>query len=148
MNLKGIFLIVYFLISFGLFFNLDASFGVFSSFFLNAVLLTLIVIYHLYFEKDNSPFISSFIVFNFLFFLVAPIVQISYFAGIEDPKYVNFFPYDESLVIKSNAFIFIFNLLIIVFYIQFKRKKIQKIIAPTFINSVNLPAYMLGLLFF
>lgn len=147
MNLKGIFLIVYFLISFGLFFNLDASFGVFSSFFLNAVLLTLIVIYHLYFEKDNSPFISSFIVFNFLFFLVAPIVQISSFAGIEDPKYVNFFPYDESLVIKSNAFIFIFNLLIIVFYIQFKRKKIQKIIAPTFINSVNLPAYILGILF-
>jgi hypothetical protein len=146
MNLKGIFLIVYFLITLGLFTNLDASFAVFSSFFLNAVLLTFIIIYHLYYENDNSPFISSYIVFNFLFFLVAPIVQISSFTRLDVPKYVNFFPYSESLAITSNVFIFIFNFFVIIFYIQFKKKKIKITKHSSISSSTKDPLYIFGTL--
>ena len=91
MNLKGFFLIVYAIISIGLFTLLDFYPLIYSSFLLNSLILTLIIIYHLYYEKNNSPFLSSFIVFNFLFFIVAPIVQISSFSDLSTAKYVNFF---------------------------------------------------------
>ena len=69
MNLKGILLTIYIGITIFMFINLKVSFPLWSSFFLTAVILFAITAYHLYYEKEYSPFLSSFIVFTFLFFL-------------------------------------------------------------------------------
>jgi hypothetical protein len=120
--LKGFFLIVYAALIILLFFNFDTSLLVWVSFFVNAIVLLCITIYHLYFEKDYSPFLSSFIVFTFLFFIAAPITQISSFYNQSTPKFVHFFPYKESLVLYANFLILLFNVCFITFYIRFKKK--------------------------
>ncbi len=125
MNLRGLFLIVYGLITVGLFINFRASFLIYTSFVINAIVLFLVVIYHLYYEKDNSPFISAFIVFTFLFFLVAPIIQINTFYELEFPRFINYFPFNEKLVVYSNILIFLFNFCFIFSYILFKNKRIK-----------------------
>lgn len=120
--LKNSFLIIYISLSMLMFSTFNASILIWSSFFLNALLLTTITIYHLYYEKGYSPFLSSFIVFTFLFFIAAPIVQIDSFYGVENPRFVHFFPFKEHLVVYANILIFIFNFTFIIFYILFKRK--------------------------
>lgn len=127
MSLRGFFLVVYLLVNTLLFTFLKSSFLIFSTFLLNAISIFILVVYHLYYEKDNSPFISTYIVFNFLFFLVAPIVQITSIIDLEKPIFVNFFPYDERLVVYSNILIFIFNFIFSISYIQFKKLKPKKI---------------------
>ncbi len=98
-----------------------ASFLILSSFFFSAFILLLITIYHLYYEKGYSPFLSSYIVFSFLFFLAAPISQINSFEGVENPKFVNFYPYKESLVVYANMLISLFNIVFVLSYIYMKK---------------------------
>ena len=121
MKLKGVFLIVYIALTLTMFITLNASFVVSASFFFSAFILFLITIYHLYFEEGYSPFLSSFIVFSFLFFLAAPISQIKSFSGLEDPKFVNFFPYKEGLILYTNVLVSLFNLIFIFSYIYLKK---------------------------
>jgi hypothetical protein len=113
MKLKGFFLIVYIGLTLVMFITFKASLLVFTSFFFSAIILFLITIYHLYYEKVYSPFLSSFIVFSFLFFLAAPISQINSFDGLETPKFVNFFPYNEYLVLYANILVSLFNVVFI-----------------------------------
>ncbi len=113
---------------------------VWVSFFLSSLILILITLYHLYFEKNYSPFISSYIVFTFLFFLAAPITQIDSFLGVNSPKFITNFPYRENLVIYTNVLISMFNIIFITSYIQFKkylREHNYKSITP--INQKLLP---------
>ena len=72
MNLRGVLLTVYMLVSAILFISFTASPWVWLSFFINGLVLLGFTIYHLYFEKQFSPFLSAFIVFNFLFFWWPP----------------------------------------------------------------------------
>ena len=123
MNLRGIILTIYMLVSVLLFIFFNASPTVWISFLGNGILLFGFTIYHLYYEKTFSPFLSAFIVFNFLFFLVAPMVQIDSFYGLEKPKFANFFPYEESLTIHTNVLIFIFNTVFFISYVSLKKKK-------------------------
>lgn len=125
MNLRGFFLVIFTLISTILFLNFNSPITVKFSFLLNLILLSFIIIYHLFYEKDNSPFISSFIVFNFLFFTVAPIVQITSFNKRDAPKFVNNYPFEEFTVLYANLLIFIFNFIFIVSYIILKTKQQQ-----------------------
>lgn len=122
-KLRGFFLIIYLCITVILFLTFNAALLVWLSFFINAILLFLIMVFHLFYEKGYSPFLSSYIVFTFLFFLVAPIVQIDSFIGLQEAKFVTNFPYSQSLVIYANFIIFIFNLVFITFYIQLKKAK-------------------------
>lgn len=122
MNLKGFLLTVYIGITAFMFINLNVSIPLWISFFLTAVILFSITAYHLYYEKGYSPFLSSFIVFTFLFFLAAPIAQINSFENFETAKFANNFPFRESTLIYTNILINIFNTIFITSYIFLKRK--------------------------
>jgi len=125
MKLREIFIGVYIVIMVVLFSSFNASLLVWISFFMNALILFGITVYHLYYEKEYSPFLSSFIVFTFLFFLAAPIVQINY-ALQTNFKFTNFFPYTERLVLYTNSLIILFNLIFIFSYLFFKNKYKKK----------------------
>ena len=103
MKLKGFFIIIYILLTILVFVNFDASYLVKISFFCNVFILFFTIVYHLYYEKVYSPFLSSFIVFSFLFFIAAPISQINSFSDLENSRFVNFFPYKDSLVLYTNV---------------------------------------------
>lgn len=122
MNLKGILLTIYIGITIFMFINLKVSFPLWSSFFLTAVILFAITAYHLYYEKGYSPFLSSFIVFTFLFFLAAPIAQINSFGSIKTAYFSNNFPFKEEIIIYTNILINIFNIIFIISYIFLKPK--------------------------
>jgi hypothetical protein len=121
MKLNSILFTIYLLLTALLFISLNSSFLVWLSFFLNSIILACIIAYHLFYEKEYSPFLSSFIVFTFLFFIVAPIVQINSFSN-NNLRFSNFFIYKEHLTIYTNSLIGIFNITFIISYILFKRK--------------------------
>ncbi len=146
MSLKDIFFTIYLGLAIFLFASFGASVFVWLSFFLNAIILTLIVSYHLYYEKDYSPFISSFIVFNFLFFLVAPIVQINSFTETQF-RFTNFFPYKENLVIYTNFLITFFYIIFIISYILLKKVHKKNLLKKPNIRSKKIRPLTILLLF-
>lgn len=105
-----------------LFVTFDGAIDLWVSFFGSTLILTLILIYHLFVEKVYSPFISAFIVFTFLFFVVAPMVQINSFQG-ENPAFENNLPYKKSAAIYTNILISLFNIVFLITYIFFKNLK-------------------------
>ena len=121
-SFRSFFIVIYLTLSAFLFLTFKASILVWSSFFASAIVLLAITIYHLYYEKKYSPFLSSYIVFTFLFLLAAPISQVNSFFDADSPRFANFFPYDEGLVLYANVLIILFNLLFICTYIQLKKR--------------------------
>lgn len=121
-SLKSFFIIIYLVLSGLLFLTLEASLLVYSSFFVSNLVLILMVIYHLYYEKDYSPFLSSYIVFNFLFFLAAPISQINSFSGQEGAKLITNFIYTDNGAIYTNGIIILFNLIFFCSYVLLKKR--------------------------
>nr|WP_262913960.1 O-antigen polymerase [Polaribacter sp. DS7-9] len=117
-----------------MFVTFNASIKVWISFFFNAIVLFSITIYHLFYEKKFSPFLSSYIVFTFLFFLAAPITQINSLEDVTNAKFVNFFPYKENLILYVNILIILFNIIFICSYIQIK-KRINPLVNLTKDNS-------------
>jgi len=95
---------------------------VWGSFALNGFVLFIIFFYHIFYEKNFSPFLSAFIVFNYLFLFFAPIAQIGNFTEVEKAKFPQYFPYKESLVIYTNFLIVFFNLIFFVLYVFAKQK--------------------------
>ncbi len=77
--------------------------------------------YHFFLEKDFSPFISAYLIFNLLFFIIAPLTQISELDP-EHPKYVNNLPYVYSQTIRTNLYILLFNITFFVSYIILKKR--------------------------
>ena len=121
-SFKSVFIVIYLALSFVLFLTFKTSVLVWTSFLVNAIVVLGITIYHLYYEKKYSPFLSSYIVFNYLFLLAAPITQINTFYEIAKPKFVNNFPFDESLTVYTNILILIFNVIFICSYILLKKR--------------------------
>ncbi|MCB0463968.1 MAG: oligosaccharide repeat unit polymerase [Flavobacteriaceae bacterium] len=119
--LRDILLVFYAVISLTLFITFRADTFVYISFLLNFSAISLITFHHLYIEKYFSPFISAYIVFNYLFFLLAPIVQIGSF-NESSFLFANNFPYSEELTIKTNMFVFCFHGVFFFFYMYFKKK--------------------------
>ena len=122
MGLKYILLFVYAFISVALFITFDGAPQVWISFFVNAVILAGITGYHVFIERTFSPFLSAYIVFTFLFFLVAPMVQINSFEGV-NPAFENHLPYSEAATVFTNFLIALFNLIFFATYVFFKRWK-------------------------
>ncbi|WP_299675368.1 O-antigen polysaccharide polymerase Wzy [uncultured Dokdonia sp.] len=122
MGLKVILLFVYALISVALFVTFDGDIDVWFSFLLSALVLAGITVYHIFVERVYSPFMSAFIVFTFLFFIVAPMVQINSFEGM-NPTFKNKFIYDKDLAIFSNGLIVLFNVIFFFAYLFFKKSK-------------------------
>jgi hypothetical protein len=134
MKLKGLFLSVYITLTLLMFITFKTSILVWISFSVSSLILLLITIYHLYYEKKYSPFLSAYIVFSFLFFLAAPISQINSLYGIEDPKFVNFFPFKEGFIYYANLLICVFNIIFIFSYLYFK-KRLKNYIPEAIINE-------------
>ncbi len=122
MGLKITLTFTYVLITVVLFATFDTTLSVWLSFFINALILLFITVFHIFAEKDYSPFISSFIVFSFLFFLVAPIIQINTFEGV-NREFMTYYPYAENEAVFANTLICIFNIVFFSTYIFLKRQK-------------------------
>ena len=136
---------VYLLLSSILLASFKCEVFVWFSFFISFLIITLITYYHLFIEKEYSPFISAYIVFNYLFFLLAPIIQIGSFTETNN-RFATRMIYDVGLSLKTNGLIILFNLIFFSSYVFFKKKyknKIDKIIAPK--NEKNLPLTILTL---
>jgi hypothetical protein len=91
--------------------------------------LCIIGFLYLFKEKQFSPYISSFLVFSYLFFFVAPISQIMSLPEIDaiqehlfSNSFPNTLPFEATSVIKLNIIITIWNLLFYIFYLYFKKK--------------------------
>ncbi|MFT5891921.1 MAG: hypothetical protein ACI9Y7_002028 [Dokdonia sp.] len=122
MGLKVLLLFVYTFITVALFVTFNGAADVWLSFFVSALILAGITLYHIFEERTYSPFVSAFIVFTFLFFIVAPMVQINSFEG-PNPQFVNRFPYDKDLAIYTNVLISVFNTVFFLSYLFFKKSK-------------------------
>jgi hypothetical protein len=120
MKLKTILTFVYLCTSVPVFLFFKAELLVWISFFINFLLITGITYFHLNLEKTYSPFLTSFIVFFYLFGIVAPIIQISSFDGVSSPFPTNF-PYNSGAIIHANFLIFIFCSVFFLVYVFLKK---------------------------
>ena len=125
MKLKTIVTFLYLCISLIAFLSFDTTPIVWSSFFVNFLLITSIAYYHLNIEKAFSPFLTSFIIFNYLFFFLAPVFQISAMNDLNF-RFPNDFAFSTSSVVFANLLILIFNMVFIFSYLYFKDKKLGK----------------------
>ena len=125
MKLKTIVTFLYLCISLIAFLSFDTTPIVWSSFFVNFLLITSIAYYHLNIEKAFSPFLTSFIIFNYLFFFLAPVFQISAMNDLNF-RFPNDFAFNTSSVVFANLLILIFNIVFIFSYLYFKDKKLGK----------------------
>lgn len=125
MKLKTIVTFLYLCISLIAFLSFDTTPIVWSSFFVNFLLITSIAYYHLNIEKAFSPFLTSFIIFNYLFFFLAPVFQISAMNDLNF-RFPNDFAFSTSSVVFANLLILIFNIVFIFSYLYFKDKKLGK----------------------
>lgn len=121
--LKGILVVTYVVISALLFINFKADIGVWLSFMVNNLILFGIMMFHLYEEKEYSPFISVFLVFSFLFFIVAPITQINFILS-KNETFMTMFYYTNEITIKTCAFIALFNIVFFMGYLYFKKSRL------------------------
>lgn len=103
------------------FFLVDINIFALCSFFLNYLVLMIIMYYHFFLEKDYSPFISAYLIFNILFFIITPLAQITKIDP-ELQKHVNDLPYDWHKTIVANTYILIFNIVFFISYIVFKKR--------------------------
>lgn len=110
-------------------------------FILNFIVLYFFTIFYLLKENDFSPFLASFVVFSFLFFIIAPMLQIDkYFEEEGGKRFFNGLIYSNALVLKTNTLILIFNSTFFLTYFTFN-KYFKKVKNKSF-NS-NIPFYIL-----
>jgi len=119
---RKILVLIYTGLTLMLLFTFKATPAVWFSFALNALVLFIIFIYHIFYEKTFSPFLSAYIVFNYLFLFFAPVVQIGSFYNLKEAKFPQRFPYDENLTVYVNLLIIIFNLSFFIAYVFFKKR--------------------------
>ena len=145
--MKHLLFLFFILIALGIFTSIDIDGPVFLSFIGSAIIIFFILFYHLYLEKAYSPFLSAYLVFNFLFFIVAPLTQISFIEQSIIPEFVTKFPYKKELVLQSNFLITLFNGVFILAYIFFKKYllKPSKVELPSSTTKV-LPITILSIL--
>ncbi len=148
MKLKHVLITFYALVSILMFVTFNADAWVWISFFMSFIGILVVTFHHLYIEKYFSPFISTYIVFYYLFFVLAPIIQI----GTFEKDYMFFsqkLPYDETLTIQTNALIILFNIIFYSFYVFFKKAKKRSIENNVIIKkNPRLPLNLLFILFF
>ena len=149
MKLKTIVTFLYLCISLIAFLSFNCEPEVWISFSLSFIVITAIAYYHLNIENNFSPFLTSFIIFNYLFFFIAPVFQIS---SIDDlnPTFENDLVYSASSVVITNGLIIVFNFIFFLSYLYFRQIKQSKkeFIKPEANFTYNTPLAVLVLLFF
>ncbi|AJR02869.1 O-antigen polymerase [Siansivirga zeaxanthinifaciens] len=133
-KLNTFLIFIYILIGALAFLSFRASLLVWFSFFINFFVISFIFYYHLKIEKKFSPFLTCFIVFFYLFLIIAPIVQISSFK-LHSTQFMTRYPYAESEVIYANFIILIFILSFVIFYFLFTKNIIPKYSKPLFLAT-------------
>ena len=119
--MKNLVFILFFVITGIQFFLVDINIIALLFFFLNYLLIMMIMYYHFFLEKEYSPFISAYLIFNLLFFTIGPLAQISKI----DPvllRHVNYLPYFWEQTVFANSCILIFNIFFFISYIFFKKQ--------------------------
>ncbi len=145
---KNVFLNIIFLLFCSLFIYIETPILLKLSFFLNFLVLFFFGYYNVKIEKIFSPFLSVFVVFNLLFFIVSPLIQIHEILSYGDTggSFTQEFPFSEDICLRANFYIFIFNLIFGLSYIYFKRFIPQK--AASNFQYKNVPFFLLILLIF
>lgn len=123
MRLKTIVTFLYLCVSLLAFVSFNTNVSVWISFFLSFSVITIIAYYHLNIERVFSPFLGSYVIFNYLFFFIAPVFQISSLS-LATPRFPNDFIFNTSTVITANILIIIFNITFFLSYIYFKKKRL------------------------
>ena len=122
MKLKTIVTFLYLCISLLAFVSFNTNMPVLISFFLSFCVITIIAYYHLNIETVFSPFLGSYVIFNYLFFFIAPVFQISSLS-LANYRFPNDFIFNSSTVIAANILIILFNITFFLSYIYFKKKR-------------------------
>jgi len=121
MKLKTIVTFLYLCISLLAFVSFNINTPVLISFFLSFCVITIIAYYHLNIETVFSPFLGSYVIFNYLFFFIAPVFQISSLSLVNS-RFPNDFIFNSSSVITANILIILFNITFFLSYLYFKKK--------------------------
>lgn len=124
MKLKQIITFLYLTLGAALFLFLRMEPIIWVSFFINFAVLTYIVNYHLIVEKCFSPFLTSYIIFTYLFFIIAPMIQIDSIES-NNMAFPNAFIYKSTSVLFTNFLILLFNVVFFFSYIFIKKKKLS-----------------------
>jgi hypothetical protein len=117
-----------------------------ATFAANFFIIWLITFYHLYIEKKFSPFLSVYIVFNLLFFIVSPMIQIDDLERNSTTRFIQNFPYHPEFCIRTNIYILIFHIFFFITYLFASGKIAQKKDDVTVFK--NIPVYVILLLIF
>ncbi|QVY64751.1 O-antigen polysaccharide polymerase Wzy [Polaribacter sp. Q13] len=109
-------------------------------FITNFVVLLFFTAFYLLNEKDFSPFIASYIVFSFMFFIMAPILQLDELFRGNNKRFFNGLIYSNALILKANLLIITFNIIFlsVYFYLNKYYKNIK-----TITYRKNIPFYIL-----
>lgn len=120
---KNTFLYIIFFLFLYLFLYLEIPILLKISFFINFLSIYLIGYYNIKIEKAFSPFLSVFVVFNLLFFVISPLVQINEIVvkGIGGGSFTQGFPFTEDICLRANLYILVFNIIFGLFYVFFKK---------------------------
>lgn len=140
-----ILLLAYLGISVVLFATFATDVWVWMSFFMSNLVLFALFWWHLYQEREYSPFISVYIIFNFLFFIIAPILQLRVI-GDKNADFLTKLPYTSSGIIYSNVLIILFTLCFFGAYTWFKKTRKTRVIVPNYNRDKRLPLVLFGIL--
>jgi hypothetical protein len=141
--LKNFFLSIIFLLFVCFFIHINIPIVVELSFFLNFLILFSFAYYNVKIEKTFSPFLSVFVVFNLLFFIVSPLVQINQILalGYGGGSFTQGFPYSDALCLRANLYILLFNIVFGVSYLYFKKFIPSKVKSD--LEYKNVPFFLL-----
>ena len=109
-------------------------------FSLNFMSLFIMTVFYIFKDKRYSPLLAAYIVFNFLFFIIAPMLQIHDVFAQDNLKMVTKLIYKDQLMIKTNIFILIFN---IVFFITYRYLLSRRVILNPYNKDKYLPLHIL-----
>lgn len=126
-----------------LFFNLTKYLAIDLLLFIDLLVILALLYYHIKYNRE-SLMLSSFIVFNWLFFFLAPLLQLK--RVVMSGTFPNTMSFDYSLVILGLSSIIIFNLFFIIFYFTLQKYFNTKAIAQGYIRYNRATFFVLILL--
>ena len=140
MKLKSIFFTLFIATYLPLILFTKIPFFIKTLFTLNFLVLAVMAYYYLYRDKKFAPILSSYIVFNFLFFLIAPMLQVHNVYVTENLNLPTKLVYNDYLIIKTNILVLLFNIVFFVFYRYFNAIK-NKVVS--YKKNKNLPFHII-----
>lgn len=120
---KILFLMLFLLIFILLLVFTVVPFFIKTLFTLNFLVVFMMTLYYLLKDKKFAPILAAFIVFNFLFFIIAPMIQIHQIYESGNLRLVTKLIYKDYLIIKTSIFVLVFNMIFFVSYRYFNAMK-------------------------